>query len=265
MINIHTTTTLPEQQHVLCAVCLAFYYGSFSSVIRSAGFAGASLCGNETAGSIIRSDGKSLCKVFCIITYQSQNSHPQILWVTKHQQLPHYCPPKSSPTNDKARRRRSRRRRRTNLILGGWIFIPKKSKEDYCQTDNLFTHSWKVQRAGQGSRQRWVLHMGASWIGFSMFHAVCSSLGVRTLLKPYEESVTWFWSFFIDFKKCFKYHSLLKRQCSCRKQRSACVGAPVYGRYNSVNYEVTMREVCKRVSFNHSTHVITSVTWTGLG
>lgn len=56
---------------------------------------------NETAGSIIRSDGKSLYKVFCIITYQSQNSHPQILWVTKHQQLPHYCPPKSSPTNDK--------------------------------------------------------------------------------------------------------------------------------------------------------------------
>lgn len=70
-----------------------------------AGFAGASLCGNETAGSIIRSDGKSLCKVFCIITYQSQNSHPQILWVTKHQQLPHYCPPKSSPTNDKHRKR----------------------------------------------------------------------------------------------------------------------------------------------------------------
>lgn len=75
-----------------------------------AGFAGASLCGNETAGSIIRSDGKSLCKVFCIITYQSQNSHPQILWVTKHQQLPHYCPPKSIPTNDKHRKREERKK-----------------------------------------------------------------------------------------------------------------------------------------------------------
>lgn len=60
-----------------------------------------SLQKNETADSIIRSDGKSLCKVFCIITYQSQNSHPQILWVTTHRQLPHYCPPKSSPSDDK--------------------------------------------------------------------------------------------------------------------------------------------------------------------
>lgn len=96
-----------------------------------AGSAGASLSGNETAGSIIRSDGKSLCKVFCIITYQSQNSHPQILWVTKHQQLPHYCPPKSSPTNDKERGEREEeeeeereRARLLNLSLGDWIFIP---------------------------------------------------------------------------------------------------------------------------------------------
>lgn len=73
---------------------------------------GASLCcGNETAGSIIRSDGKSLCKVFCIITYQSQNSHPQILWVTKHQQLPHYCPPKSGPANDKRRGRKKKKKK----------------------------------------------------------------------------------------------------------------------------------------------------------
>lgn len=68
--------------------------------------------GNETADSIIRSDGKSLCKVFCIITYQSQNSHPQILWVTKHRQLPHYCPPKSSPGDDKEPRERRRGKRR---------------------------------------------------------------------------------------------------------------------------------------------------------
>lgn len=153
-----------------------FYCGSFSSFIRSAGFAGASLCGNETAGSIIRSDGKSLCKVFCIITYQSQNSHPQILWVTKHQQLPHYCPPKSSPTNDKERKKEEDRRRKKkkktrlpNLSLGDWIFIPIKSKEDYCRTDNLFTYSCKVQRTGQGFRQREhrVLNMWASWNGSS--------------------------------------------------------------------------------------------------
>lgn len=98
-----------------------------------AGFAGASLCGNETAGSIIRSDGKSLCKVFCIITYQSQNSHPQILWVTKHQQLPHYCPPKSSPTNDKQRKREEREKKNALLHLrwGDRILIPLKGKEDY--------------------------------------------------------------------------------------------------------------------------------------
>lgn len=93
---------------------------------------GAFLCRNETAGSIIRSDGKSLCKVFCIITYQSQNSHPQILWVTKHQQLPHYCPPKSGPANDKRRgrgrgrrERRGRRRRRIVLIRKKtWLLLP---------------------------------------------------------------------------------------------------------------------------------------------
>lgn len=94
-------------------------------------FAGASLCGNETAGSIIRSDGKSLCKVFCIITYQSQNSHPQILWVTKHQQLPHYCPPKSSPTNDKHRKREENQNPLLNLRWGDRILIPLKGKEDY--------------------------------------------------------------------------------------------------------------------------------------
>lgn len=84
--------------------CLGFIVAAFPPSLGSAGFAGVSLSGNETAGSIIRSDSKSLCKVFCIITYQSQNSHPQILWVTKHQQFPHYCPPKSSPTNDKGRK-----------------------------------------------------------------------------------------------------------------------------------------------------------------
>lgn len=102
--------SIPKENYLNNSMCSYvhlswFYYGSFSTVTRSVGFAGVSLSGNETAGSIIRSDSKSLCKVFCIITYQSQNSHPQILWVTKHQQFPHYCPPKSSPSNDKGRRR----------------------------------------------------------------------------------------------------------------------------------------------------------------
>lgn len=97
-------------QHIRCylensSVCAAALPPSRGA----AGFAGASLRGCETARSIIRSDGKSLCKVFCIITYQSQNSHPQILWVTKHQQLPHYCPPKSSPTNDKHRKKEEKK------------------------------------------------------------------------------------------------------------------------------------------------------------
>ncbi|MED6295485.1 hypothetical protein CHARACLAT_032326 [Characodon lateralis] len=80
-------------------------------------------CKSETTDSIIRSDGKSLCKVFCIITYQSQNSHPQILWVTKHRQLPHYCPPKSIPSDDKepgerrGEERREKKKQSSNLIL----------------------------------------------------------------------------------------------------------------------------------------------------
>lgn len=132
----------------MCSLSWLFIMAAFSSITQSAGFAVASLSGNETAGSIIRSDGKSLCKVFCIITYQSQNSHPQILWVTKHQQLLHYCPPKSSLSNDKGGEKKKKKRERKkarlpNLSLGDWIFIPIKSKEDYCQTDNLFTYSCK--------------------------------------------------------------------------------------------------------------------------
>lgn len=162
-----------------------FYYGSFSTVTRSVGFAGVSLSGNETAGSIIRSDSKSLCKVFCIITYQSQNSHPQILWVTKHQQFPHYCPPKSSPSNDKGRRKKKKKRVRVkekkllNLSLGDWIFLPIKSKKDYSQTDTLFTYSCRVQRTGQSFRELddWVhnvsitkwLNLGRSVIALPTF------------------------------------------------------------------------------------------------
>lgn len=170
----HNKITWTKARVLMCSWS-CFYCGSSSSVTGSSGSPGASLSGNETAGSIIRSDGKSLCKVFCIITYQSQNSHPQILWVTKHQQLPHYCPPKSSPTNDKGaekRRRRRRSRERSGLpnpSWGDWIFLPVSSKEDYCQTDNLFTHSCKVWRTSQGFKGSCrVLNMWASWNGFSI-------------------------------------------------------------------------------------------------
>lgn len=100
-------TKLPAQWHLFLFVHFSFDCGCFffhRSARSCKGFClhGASpRCKNETADSIIRSDGKSLCKVFCIITYQSKNSHPQILWVTKHRQLPHYCPPKSSPNDDR--------------------------------------------------------------------------------------------------------------------------------------------------------------------
>lgn len=147
-VRSYIKTKLPEQKHVfLCALVLVLLWQLFflSTVPRRAGLAGASLAGNETADSIIRSDGKSLCKVFCIITYQSQNSHPQILWVTKHQQLPHYCPPKSSPTNDKKPKKEWRKVKKKksvyNLSWGDWIFISIKSKEDYSWNDNLFTYS----------------------------------------------------------------------------------------------------------------------------
>lgn len=62
---------------------------------------------NESPGSVIRSDGKALYKMFCIIAYQRQNRHLQILWVTNHPQLPLYCPPKSSPASDTERKKKS--------------------------------------------------------------------------------------------------------------------------------------------------------------
>lgn len=122
---VYSHTTKKVTWKIACTLMCSFsvLLWQLSSVTRGAGFVGASLCGNETAGSIIRSDGKSLCKVFCIITYQSQNSNPQILWVTKHQQLPHYCPPKSSPTNDKERKEEEgerERERETHLPNLSW-------------------------------------------------------------------------------------------------------------------------------------------------
>lgn len=101
--HMHTNTHLVNNQmHAYLQFALIWFECHFPLPPSSSVYAVSPSCSwNETAGSIIRSNGKSLYKVFCIITYQSQNSHPQILWVTKHQQLPHYCPPKSSPTNDK--------------------------------------------------------------------------------------------------------------------------------------------------------------------
>lgn len=112
----HNRVTWKIACTLMCSLSWFLLWQLFLRRSVSAGFAGASLSGNETAGSIIRSDGKSLCKVFCIITYQSQNSHPQILWVTKHQQLPHYCPPKSSPTNDKERKKEEEEEKLVCLI-----------------------------------------------------------------------------------------------------------------------------------------------------
>ena len=101
--HMHTYTHLVNNQiHAYLQFSLILFECHFPLPHSSSVCAVSPSCSwNETAGSIIRSNGKSLYKVFCIITCQSQNSHPQILWVTKHQQLPHYCPPKSSPTNDK--------------------------------------------------------------------------------------------------------------------------------------------------------------------
>lgn len=90
-----------------------------------------------TADSIIRSDGKSLCKVLCIITYQNQDTHPQILWVTNSQQLRDFV----STQKKKEKKRRKKKKTeeeewdkehfqsRATLSIYFWLYSKTEKKQ----------------------------------------------------------------------------------------------------------------------------------------
>lgn len=94
-----------------------------------------------TGDSIIRSDGKSLCKVLCIITYQNQDSHPQILWVTNSQQLRDFV-----STQKKKKRKLKKKSETKNIFraerhcrfIFGFIVKQKKNNFNYVCTKYVF-------------------------------------------------------------------------------------------------------------------------------